>query len=115
MTTLTLLAPVTVFGSIVIDAVRAVMLVTETELTVIPTPNSTLVTPVIKLVPTMETSSVSPLPPALGLTPLIVGAGLPIVKAPASVAVPPPGAALVTVAFLTPTPAPVEIVTFTVK
>ena len=60
-------------------------------------PKLTEVTPLIKLVPVRTTSSVCKRPPLVGEMLVKVGTGLPATVKPfAKVAVPPPGAALVT-------------------
>jgi hypothetical protein len=114
-TTLTLLAAVIVFGSMVIEAVSDVALATVTELTTMPSPKSADVTPVMKLVPLIVTLIVCPFAPELGVTPDIVGTGFPTVNAPASIAAPPPGAAFATLTLLAPTAADMDIVTLAVR
>jgi hypothetical protein len=106
---------VIVFASIEMFAVRLVGLFTVTEPTVIPSPNSTVVTPPIKLVPTIETFNVWPLPPDAGLTLVRVGAGLATTNAFASVALPPPGALFVSTIERFPTAVFEEIVRLAVS
>jgi hypothetical protein len=113
--TLTPRAPVTVFGSIVMLAVRLVGLVAVTAPTVMPRPNSTLVTPLMKFAPMIDTRSVCPLPPETKLTLVRVGAGLLTTNASANVALPPPGALFVSAIEWSPTAALDEIVMLTLR
>jgi hypothetical protein len=113
--TLTPRAPVPVFGSIVMLAVRLVGLFAVTAPTVIPGPNSRLVTPLIKFAPMIDTLSVCPLPPVTGLMLVSVGAGLLTTNAFAKVALPPPGALFVSAIERSPTAAVDEIVRLTVR
>ena len=98
----TLLAPTTAVGDTVIFTVIAVGLPTDTLLTVIPTPNVTVVTPATKFVPVRLTFAVCPLPAPAGVIVVNVGTGFMIVNAFANGEAPPPGAGFVTVTALTP-------------
>jgi hypothetical protein len=84
------------------------------EFTVTSEPKLTLLTPSRKFVPVNTTFMLLPLPARVGETLDRVGEGLFTVKAPESVAVPPPGAALVTVISRGPGVAPMSMVTLAV-
>jgi hypothetical protein len=96
-------------------AVRLVGLFAVTAPTAIPGPNSTLVTPLIKFAPMIDTLSVCPLPPVTGLMLVSVGAGLLTTNAFANVALPPPGALFVSTIERFPTAAVEEIVRLAVS
>jgi hypothetical protein len=91
-----------------------VALVIVVEFTVTSEPKLTLLTPSRKFVPVNTTFMLLPLPARVGETLDRVGEGLFTVKAPESVAVPPPGAALVTVISRGPGVAPMSMVTLAV-
>jgi hypothetical protein len=69
---------------------------------VTPVPSVTEVIPAKKFVPPMTTSNVWPNAPVGGTMLVTVGPGDVMLNAPVRVAVPPPGAGLVTVTFLAP-------------
>jgi len=95
-TTDTSLAPPSASDAMVIRPCTWLPLRTETESTVIPLPKLRDVTPDKKPVPVTTTFSVCPLVCDSGAMLAMVGDGLTTEKAPASVAVPPPGEGLVT-------------------
>ena len=85
------------------------------EFTVISDPKLTVLTPSRKFVPFNVTDNdVWPRAPLVGLMLVSVGAGLPTLNTKASVALPPPGGALVTVTLLAATTALGAIVMFAV-
>ena len=103
LVTLTFRAPVAAVAPIVIFVLIVELLNNTVELIVIFAPKSTELTPLMKFVPTTKTSKVWDRFPLFGVRLVIVGAGLFTVNPLVKVAVPPPGAKLVTVT----SPAPV--------
>jgi hypothetical protein len=98
--TTTFLVPMAASAAMVIAATICVRLLNVRELTVIPDPKLTLVVPVEKFVPMSVTFSTCPLELTTGEMLPIVGAAFSTLKAKASVALPPPGAELVTTTLL---------------
>ena len=88
-------------AAIVRIAFRVVELSTIVDFTMIPSPTSTELTPLIKFVPVKTTSRFCDLPPNFGSMLVKVGAGLLTAKICAS-EVPPPGAGLNTVILNVP-------------
>jgi len=106
--------PVAAFAPIVKFAVKLVVLVTVTALTVISAPALTPVTPLIKFVPVKTTSRVCRRLPALRARLVKVGEGLLTVNVWLAEA-PPPGPRLVTEKLRGPVAAFAPIVKFAVK
>jgi hypothetical protein len=109
----TSLAPVAAVREIVRYMRICELLTTKTESDVMPAPNSTVVPPGTKLVPLRITMSDWPRTLEFGVTDANVGSGT-TVKAPARVAVPPPGVGFETTAFRAPAMATGDIVTCTI-
>jgi len=106
LVTETFRGPSAALAPMVIFAVICVALLTIVESTVMSAPKFTELTPLIKFVPVRTTASVCKRPPLVGEMLVKVGTGFPpTVKPFAKVAVPPPGAALVTETFRGPSAA----------
>jgi len=80
LTTAKFREPVAASAVIVKLAVKLVVLVTATLLTVMPEPTSTVVPPLIKFVPVKTTSKVCKRLPLAGAMLVNVGAGMPTLK-----------------------------------
>ena len=114
MVTEKFLAPVAAPAAIVKFAVKLVGPFIVVELTVMPLPTFTEVTPLIKFVPVKTTSSICKRLPLVGAMFAKVDAGLFTVKI-LFAEVPPPGALLVTEKFRAPVAALAAMVRFAVK
>ena len=107
---MTLRGPAAASDEIAMTATSSDALDIVTELMLIPEPKSIPVIPEMKLAPTQVTVREVPRVPLDGVMLVRVGAGFPITKAPGRVAVPPPGAGVVTVTSREPVGADPEIV-----